>query len=58
MQQREWDLARIECLFRQAHHNGRILADGIQHDRIVKFRCHFAEDEDAFRFKCPEVRQN
>ncbi len=53
---RERQLAGKEGLAGQVQHHGRILADGIQHDRIVELGGHFTDDVDAFRLKLFEVR--
>ncbi len=38
VQQRKWNLARIESLLRQPQHHARILADRVQHHRPRKLR--------------------
>src|SRR5699024_8152341 len=57
MQERERRLFRIECLQRQVQHDRAVLADGIQHDRVLTFRSHFPDDIDRFRLELVEVRQ-
>ena len=55
MQQRERDLAGIESLLRQPHHHRRVLADGIQHHRLLKLRRHLANDVNALGFERPQM---
>ena len=57
VQQRERRLRRIERLERQMQHDGRILADRIEHHRVVGLGDHLADDVNALRFELLEVRQ-
>ncbi len=54
---RERQLAREESLARQVQHHGGILADRVQHDRVVELGGHLADDMDAFRLQLFQVRQ-
>jgi hypothetical protein len=51
VQERERWLGRVERLHRQPHHHGGILADRIQHDRVVEFGGNHPEDVNAFGFQ-------
>jgi di/tricarboxylate transporter len=44
-------------LFGQAHHNRRILADTIQHHRILKLRCHFTDNMNGLCFEFLQMAQ-
>jgi len=44
--QRERDLARSESLLGQTDHHGRILPDGIKHNRILKLGGYLTDDVD------------
>src|SRR5699024_5886723 len=57
MQERERRLFRIERLQRQVKHHRAVLADGIQHDRVLTFRSHFAYDIDRLSLELIKVRQ-
>ena len=48
MQQRKWRLGGIERLHRQMQHDRGILADRIEHDRLLELSYHLSHDEDAF----------
>ena len=50
------NLARVEGLLRQPHHDRRVLADGIEHHRPGGFRDNFAENMNALGFEGPKVR--
>ena len=45
------NLAREKGLLGQPHHDGRILANRIQHDRILEFGRNFANDLNALSFE-------
>ena len=47
----------IEGLLRQPQHDGGILADGVEHDRPLKLRGHFAQDVNALRFQQAQMAQ-
>ena len=47
----------IKGLLRQAQHDGRILADGVEHHRVFEFGGHFAEDVNAFSFEQSKVAE-
>ena len=55
MQQRERWLARVEGFQGKMQHHGRILADGVKHDRVVELGGHFPNDVDAFGFQLFEM---
>ncbi len=57
VQHRERQLAGEERLARQMQHHGGILADGIEHHRVIEFGGHLTNDVDAFRLELFEVRQ-
>ena len=57
MQHRERQLAGIERLACQMQHHGGILADRIQHHRVLKLGSHFTNDVDALGFQLLEVGQ-
>ncbi len=57
MEQREWRPRRIERLHRQVQHDGAVLADRIEHHRIVAFGDDLAHDVNAFRFQAVKVGQ-
>jgi hypothetical protein len=54
---RKRQLARKESLARQMQHHGRILADRVQHHRIIKLGGDLADDVDAFRLQLFQMRQ-
>ena len=54
---RERQLAGVERLARQMQHHGRILADGVQHHRVVELGGHLTDDVDAFRLQLFQMRQ-
>ena len=51
VQQGERDFAGKERLLGQPDHNRRVLADGIQHHRVLKFGGDFANDLNALGFE-------
>jgi hypothetical protein len=55
VQQRKRRLAGKKRFQRQLQHDCRILSDGIEHYRPLKFCCYLADDVDAFRFKLFQV---
>jgi hypothetical protein len=55
VQQRKGRLGRVEGLHGQVQHDGGILADGVQHDRLFTLRGHLAHDVDAFRLELAQV---
>jgi hypothetical protein len=57
MQQRKGNRRGIEGLLRQPQHDGRILADGVEHHRPLKLRGHFAQNVNALRFKQAQMAQ-
>ena len=57
MQHRERQLAGEERLARQVQHHGGILADGVQHHRVVELGGHFTNDVDTFRLQLFQVGQ-
>src|SRR5688572_5895954 len=57
MQEGKWRLGRIERLHRQMQHDGRILADRIEHHRIGESRRDLTKNMDCFGFKTLEMRQ-
>ena len=48
---------RVKGLAGQVQHDRRILADGVEHHRVVEFGHHFADDVDAFGFQLLQVGQ-
>jgi hypothetical protein len=57
MEERKRDGPREKCLLRQAKHDRRVLANGVQHDRLLKLRSDLAEDVDALGLEVLEVAQ-
>jgi hypothetical protein len=57
VQQRKWRLRRIERLERQMQQDRGILADRIEHHRILRLGHRLADDVDAFGFKLFEMRK-
>ena len=55
VQQREGNRAGVEGLLRQAQHDGRVLADGVEHHRAFKFGGNFAHDVNALGFEQAEI---
>ncbi len=55
--QREGRLGRVERLQRQLDHHGRVLADRVQHDRILELRGHLADDVNALGLQLLQMRQ-
>ena len=51
MQQRKGRCAGIERLARQMQHDGTVLADRIQHDRLFALRNDFTHDVNALGFE-------
>ena len=51
VQKRERRLGRMKGLHRQVQHHRRILADGVQHDRVFGLGHDFPHDVNAFGFK-------
>ncbi|RMV96151.1 hypothetical protein ALP01_05381 [Pseudomonas caricapapayae] len=54
---REWQFTGEECLARQVQHHGRILADRVQHHRVIELGGDLADDVDAFRLQLFQMRQ-
>ena len=46
--ERKREFARIKGFLRQPNHHARIFADGIEHDRMLRFRDDFAHNMDGF----------
>jgi hypothetical protein len=57
MEEREGDGAGEEGLLREAQHDGGVLADGVEHDRVLELRGDFAEDLDALGLEEFEVAE-
>jgi len=57
MQKGKWRRCWIKRLHRQMHHDRRILAHRIEHDRIGKGCCDFAKNMDRFCFETLQMRQ-
>ena len=57
MQQREGNRRRVEGLLRQPQHDGRILADRVEHDRTLEFRGYFAQNVNALGFEQLQMAQ-
>ena len=55
VQQRERRLRRIERLHGEMHHDRGVLADRIEHDRMVELRHHLAHDLNAFRLELAQI---
>ena len=55
VQKGEGNAPRIEGLLRQPDHHGRVLADGIQHDGVLKFGRDFANYLNALSFEKIEM---
>ena len=53
--EREGGLGREEGLLREAHHDGRVLANRVEHDRVFKLGGHLADDVDALGLELTEV---
>src|SRR3546814_16948589 len=51
VQQRERRRRGVESLFRKMQHNGAVLADRIEHDRLFRLCDDVAHDVDALRLK-------
>jgi hypothetical protein len=47
VQEREWRLRRVKRLQRQMEHHRTILADRVEHDRLLGLRDRIAHDVDA-----------
>ncbi len=57
MQHREWQAAGIEGLACQMQHDGGVLADGIQHYRVLELGGNLTDDVDAFGFQLFQMGQ-
>ncbi len=57
VQQREGDLAGMECLLRQTQHDSAVLADRVEHHRLVTLGGHFADDLDALVLELLQVAE-
>src|SRR5262249_49460600 len=57
MQERERRLCWIERLEREMHQDGGVLADGIEHHRIVGFGNRLANDVDALGLELRKMRE-
>ena len=57
MQQRKGNRRRIKGLLRQPQHDGRILADRVEHDGSLEFRSHFAQNVNALRLQQAQMAQ-
>jgi len=57
VQQREGELARVERLAGQVHHHRGVLADRVEHHRVVELGGDLADDVDALGFELLEVAQ-
>ncbi len=55
VQEREGGLGRVERLLGQPDHDGGILADRVEHDRLLELRDDLAEDVNALGFELLEV---
>jgi hypothetical protein len=55
MKQRERQPARMKGLARQMQHHRRVLADGIEHDRLGAFGRDLADDVDRFGLELVEM---
>ena len=55
--QRKRRLGRIERLLGKPHHDRRVLADRVEHDRVFELGGHLADDVDALGFELFEVGQ-
>ncbi len=58
MHQRERGAGWIEGFHRQMQHHRRILAHGIEHDRVFALGGHFADDVQAFGFESVKVGES
>ena len=56
VQQRKWDLPRVECLTSQMKQHGRVLADRVQHHRAFELRHDLADNVDRFGFELLQMR--
>ena len=56
MQKRKWRLGWIERFERQVRHDRRVLAHGVEHDGLLKFRSHLSNNVDALGFQLLKVR--
>ena len=57
MHERKWRRARVEGFFREAQHHRRVLADGIQHDRVFRLGHDLTNDVDALRLQAVQMSQ-
>ena len=55
--QRERNLTRCEGFLCQADHDGGVLTDAVQHDRILEFGGHLTDDIDRLGFEFFQVAQ-
>ncbi|MNW05298.1 hypothetical protein D3C71_2015310 [compost metagenome] len=57
MHHRKRQFAREEGFARQMQHHGRILADRVQHHRVIELGGHLTNDVDALRLQLFQMRQ-
>jgi hypothetical protein len=57
VQQRKWGQSRVESLQRDVQHRRAVLADRVEHDRVVALGNDLAHDLDAFGFQTLQVRE-
>ena len=57
VQQRERQRARVERLHGEPHHDRRVLADRVQHHRVLELGRHLADDVDALGLELLQMRQ-
>jgi hypothetical protein len=57
VQERKRRLARPESLAGQVRHHRRVLADRVEHDRVIELGGDFANDVNALGLELPEVRE-
>ena len=57
VQQRKRDGPGVEGLLRQPQHDGGILADGVEHHRLLELGRDLAEDVDALRLQRLQMAQ-
>ena len=57
MQKGKGNRRRVKGLLRQPQHDGRILADGVEHDGPLELRGHLAQDVDALGLQQAQMAQ-
>src|ERR1044071_7087125 len=55
MHERERQWRRMKCLYRKVKHHARILANRVEHHRVLELRDHFANDLNRLGFEAFEM---